>query len=40
VVHSVDPSTATAERGALRPIVDLDRLTIVKVLRYQPPAAP
>jgi rod shape-determining protein MreC len=40
VVHSVDPSTATAARGTLRPIVDLDRLTIVKVLRYQPPAAP
>lgn len=40
VVRSVDPSTATAERAALRPIVDLDRLTIVKVLRYQPPATP
>jgi rod shape-determining protein MreC len=40
VVHAVDPSTATAERAALRPIVDLDRLTIVKVLRYQPPVTP
>jgi rod shape-determining protein MreC len=36
VVRPVDPSTATAERAALRPIVDLDRLSIVKVLRYQP----
>jgi rod shape-determining protein MreC len=40
VVHSVDPSTATAERGTLEPIVDLDRLTIVKILRYRPPSAP
>jgi rod shape-determining protein MreC len=40
VVHSVDPSTATAERAALRPIVDLARLTIVKILRYRPPAPP
>ena len=40
VVHSVDPSTATAERALLRPIVDLDTLNIVKVLRYRPPAIP
>lgn len=40
VVHAVDPSTATAERAALRPIVDLDRLTIVKILRYRPPPTP
>jgi rod shape-determining protein MreC len=36
VVRGVDPSTATAERAELRPIVDLDRLTVVKVLRYRP----
>ena len=36
VEHDVDASTATAERAPLRPVVDLDRLNIVKVLRYQP----
>lgn len=40
VVHGVDPSTATAEHALLRPIVDLDSLSIVKVLRYQPPPIP
>jgi rod shape-determining protein MreC len=40
VARDVDPSTATAERASLRPIVDFDRLTIVKVLRYQPAPAP
>jgi rod shape-determining protein MreC len=40
VVQSVEPSTATAERSALRPIVDLDQLTVVKVLRYRPEANP
>ena len=40
IVRSVDPSTATAERASLRTIVDLDRLTIVKVLRYRPPTTP
>jgi rod shape-determining protein MreC len=40
VVESVQPSTATAERSSLRPIVDLDRLTVVKVLRYRPEPTP
>ena len=40
VVHDVDPSTATAEHALLRPIVDLDTLNIVKVLRYRPVAIP
>lgn len=40
IVDSVQPSTATAERSSLRPIVDLDRLTVVKVLRYRPEPTP
>jgi rod shape-determining protein MreC len=40
VVRAVDPSTATVERAALEPIVDLDRLTLVKVLLYQPGRTP
>jgi rod shape-determining protein MreC len=40
VVRDVEPSTATAERSSLRPIVDLDRLTVVKVLRYRPEPTP
>ena len=40
VAKDVDPSTAVAERAALRPAVDPDRLTIVKVLRYQPAPTP
>lgn len=40
IVHAVDPSTATAEHALLRPIVDLDTLNIVKVLRYRPVAVP
>ena len=40
IVRSVDPSTATAEHASLRPIVDLDTLNIVKVLRYQPVPIP
>jgi rod shape-determining protein MreC len=40
VVRGVDPSTATAERASLRPVADLDRLSVVKVLRYRPKAAP
>lgn len=40
VVRDVEPTTAQAERAALRPVVDLDRLTVVKVLRYQPEPAP
>ena len=40
IVRSVDPSTATAEHALLRPVVDLDSLSIVKVLRYQPAGAP
>jgi rod shape-determining protein MreC len=40
VVRTVEPSTATAELSSLRPIVDLDRLAVVKVLRYRPEATP
>jgi rod shape-determining protein MreC len=40
VAKDVDPSTAVAERAALRPVVDPDALTIVKVLRYQPAPTP
>jgi len=40
VVHDVDPSTASTERAELRPIVDLDKLTLVKVLKYQAPSQP
>jgi rod shape-determining protein MreC len=40
IVRGVDPSTATAERASLRPIVDLDTLNIVKVLRYRPVVIP
>ena len=40
IVRSVDPSTATAEHALLRPVVDLDSLSIVKVLRYQPAGTP
>jgi rod shape-determining protein MreC len=40
IVHAVDPSTATAEHALLRPIVDLDTLNIVKVLRFRPVAIP
>jgi rod shape-determining protein MreC len=40
VAKDVDPSTAVAERAALRPAIDPDRLTIVKVLRYQPAPTP
>ena len=40
IVRSVDPSTATAEHALLRPVVDLDSLSIVKVLRYRPAGTP
>jgi rod shape-determining protein MreC len=40
IVHGVDPATATAERASLQPIVDLDRVSVVKVMRYRPPATP
>jgi rod shape-determining protein MreC len=40
VVRTVEPSTATAELSSLRPVVDLDRLAVVKVLRYRPEATP
>ncbi|HEY7105890.1 MAG TPA: rod shape-determining protein MreC [Acidimicrobiia bacterium] len=36
VARNIDPSTAAAERAALKPAVDLDQLSIVKVLRYRP----
>ncbi|MEX2100417.1 MAG: rod shape-determining protein MreC [Acidimicrobiia bacterium] len=38
VVRTVDAATATQQEAELRPLVDLDRLDLVKVLRYQPPA--
>lgn len=38
VVRTVDAATATQQEAELRPIVDLDRLELVKVLRYQPQA--
>jgi rod shape-determining protein MreC len=40
VVRAVDKSTATAQEGELRPIVDLDRIDLVKVLRYHPATQP
>ena len=36
VVRSVGAATATQQEAQLRPLVDLDRLDLVKVLRYQP----
>ena len=40
IVRNVDPTTATAAHALLRPVVDLDSLSIVKVLRYQPAVTP
>ena len=39
VVRTVDAATATQQEAELRSIVDLDRLDLVKVLRYQPRAS-
>jgi rod shape-determining protein MreC len=40
VVHTVDAGGAIARDAALRPIVDLDSLTVVKVLKYPPAPTP
>ena len=40
VTRTVDPATATQQQAQLKPVVDLDRLDLVKVLRYKPQAAP
>ena len=40
VTRSVDAATATQQQAQLRPTVDLDRLDLVKVLRYHPAATP
>jgi rod shape-determining protein MreC len=40
VTRKVDPATATQQQAQLHPVVDLDRLDLVKVLRYQPSPAP
>jgi rod shape-determining protein MreC len=40
VTRAVDAATATQQEAQLRPVVDLDRLDLVKVLRYQPQPTP
>jgi rod shape-determining protein MreC len=40
VVRAVDKTTATAQDAQLQPIVDLDRLDLVKVLKYKPGSSP
>ena len=40
IVHEVGVSGALARDGELRPVIDLDSLTVVKVLKYSPPAIP
>ena len=40
VVRTVDAATATQQEAQLKPVVDLDRLDLVKVLRYQPQPTP
>lgn len=40
VTRAVDAATATQQQAQLRPTVDLDRLDLVKVLRYQPQPTP
>ncbi len=40
IVHTVDSGGAIARDAELRPIVDLDALTIVKVLKYPPEPVP
>jgi cell shape-determining protein MreC len=40
VVRTVDAGGAIARDAELRPVVDLDSLTIVKVLRYPPVPVP
>jgi cell shape-determining protein MreC len=40
VVRDVSAGGSVARNAELKPIVDLDSLDVVKVLRYQPPVAP
>jgi rod shape-determining protein MreC len=40
ILHTVDLGGASARDATLRPVVDLDSLTIVKVLRYPPVPIP
>ena len=40
VTRNVSAATATQQQGQLKPVADLDRLDLVKVLRYSPPPAP
>jgi rod shape-determining protein MreC len=40
VTRNVGAATAVQQQAQLRPVVDLDRLDLVKVLRYQPQPTP
>ncbi len=40
VVHEVGAGGAIARDAELRPVVDLDALTVVKVLKYPPAPIP
>ena len=40
VTRNVDVASATQQRAQLKPVADLDRLDLVKVLRYSPPPTP
>ena len=40
VTRTVSAATATQQQAQLKPVADLDRLDLVKVLRYSPPPAP
>ncbi len=40
ILHTIDAGGASARDATLRPVVDLDALTIVKVLRYPPVPIP
>jgi rod shape-determining protein MreC len=40
VTRNVNAATATQQQGQLKPVADLDRLDLVKVLRYSPPPTP
>jgi len=40
VTRNVDVASATQQQAQLKPVADLDRLDLVKVLRYTPPTTP
>jgi rod shape-determining protein MreC len=40
VTRNVDVASATQQQAQLKPVADLDRLDLVKVLRYSPPPTP